>query len=89
MTLKINNLQQRERGDDRCSNPKCRQGAEVMYQRGATLLNPTRAIQLCDAHTEEFVLALRKHYVSQPGGLRVVPYVDKGNVDDAEQESGE
>jgi hypothetical protein len=89
MTLKIKGLQVRERGDKRCSNPKCRQDSEVGYLEGATPFNQNCDIQLCDVHDEEFTQEVRKFYVNQPNGLRVVPYVDEGEVDDAEQEGGE
>ena len=87
MTLKMWRLQVRERGDPRCSNPKCRRDSEVGYLEGATPFNPCD-IQLCDAHDEEFTQEVRRFYRDLPE-LRVVPYVDKGNVDDAEQEGSE
>ena len=76
MTLKMWRLQVRERGDPRCSNPKCRKECAVTY------------LQLCDAHDKEFTQEVRRFYEDLPE-LRTVPYVDKGDVDDAEQESGE
>ena len=88
MTLKIKSLQVRERGDPRCSNPKCRRDSEVGYLEGATPFNQACDIQLCDAHDEEFTQEVRKFYEDLPE-LRVVPYVDKGDVDDAEQEGSE
>ena len=89
MPLKIKGLQVRARDDNRCSNPKCRRDCEVSYLEGATPLNPTYGVQLCDEHAAEFVQELRKHYVNQPGGLRTVPCVDKGEMDDVESESSE
>ena len=88
MTLKMWRLQVRERGDPRCSNPKCRKECAVTYLEGATPFNKACDVQLCDAHDKEFTQEVRRFYEDLPE-LRTVPYVDKGDVDDAEQESGE
>ena len=51
--MKLSTLVERE-DPDRCSAPLCRKPSGITYLPGATKANPTRRVDLCDVHHEEF-----------------------------------
>ena len=44
---------------DRCCYPRCRDSSAIVYLSGATPVNPTYDVTVCDDHHEDFLAEFR------------------------------
>lgn len=63
-------LHERRPGDDRCSFNYCRKEYEFRYLKGASVLNPKKTVQICDACHVEFTRMKEAIWMSEKAKAR-------------------